>query len=207
MLNKKQHARWLKDNGDFTHNLNYNLNSDSKVMELGGYTGEWVNNIITKYNPNIYIIEPIEPFYNGMVNKFKRNKKVHLLNVAIGVENKNGVLYLNNDMTSSLVTKNKKLVEVEFLNMSTILEKFGVTEIDLLQINIEGGEYDILEDMIISGVINNFKNIQIQFHLDVSNAKEKRDKIQKKLITNGFQIKFNYDFVWEGWTKINNNEK
>jgi hypothetical protein len=67
--------------------------------------------------------------------------------------------------------------------------------------NIEGDEYPILEHMIETGYINRIKNIQIQFHLGIDNAVEKRDKIREKLTLNGFKIKYDYAFVWESWTK------
>jgi FkbM family methyltransferase len=203
MLDKKEHTRWLQDNGDVYHNLNYDLNLDSKIMDLGGYTGEWAQQLISRFNPNVFIIEPMKAFHDGMVDRFKFNHKVHLMNVGIGVEDKNGVLYIDNDMTSSSRSEDKESVEVKFLTMDTILKNFGIDEIDLLQMNIEGDEYAILEHMLQTGTINKIKNIQIQFHLDVPNAIEKRKKIRKQLIDNGFRIKFDYAFVWEGWTKIN----
>jgi len=203
MLNKKEHTRWLEDNGDVYHNLNYDLNLDSKIMDLGGYTGEWAQQLITRFNPNVYIIEPMKTFHDGMIDRFKFNHKVHLMNVGIGVEDKNDILYVDNDMTSSSRSKYKQSVEVKFLTMDTILKNFGIDELDLLQMNIEGDEYDILEHMLQTGTINKIKNIQIQFHLDVPNAIEKRKKIRKQLIDNGFRIKFDYAFVWEGWAKIN----
>ena len=66
-LNQQEIRRWFSDRGDYTHNINYDLNEDSIVIDLGGYTGVWAQQIIDKYNPNMYILEPIEEFYNGMV--------------------------------------------------------------------------------------------------------------------------------------------
>ena len=81
-LNKNEIGRWFRDRGDYTHNITYDLNEDSVVMDLGGYTGIWAQQIIKKYNPNFYIIEPLPEFYNILVDKFKENKKVNLLNVG-----------------------------------------------------------------------------------------------------------------------------
>jgi len=201
MLDEKELYRWIKDNGDLTHNLNYDLNENSNVMDLGGYTGEWANQIINKYNPNVYIIEPVEEFYNGMINRFTLNDKVHLLNVGIGVENKTGTIYVDEDVTTTLFIENGEAINIEILTMDNILNKFGVGEIDLLQINIEGDEYPLLEHMLSTGTINKFKNIQVQFHLDVENCSVKRDNIREGFIANSFKNKFDYPFVWEGWTK------
>jgi hypothetical protein len=49
--------------------------------------------------------------------------------------------------------------------------------------------------------INKFKNLQVQFHLGIENDIERREKIKKGLVENGFKNKFDYPFVWESWTK------
>jgi hypothetical protein len=55
--------------------------------------------------------------------------------------------------------------------------------------------------MLETGIVNIFKNIQIQFHLGVENDVERRDKIRNGLILNGFKNNFDYPFVWESWGK------
>lgn len=199
-LNTQEIGRWFRDSGDYTHNLNYDLNEDSVVMDLGGYTGVWAQQMIEKYNPNTYIIEPIEEFYSGMVDKFKGNDKVRLMKVGISVENKTDKLFMGGDGTSSNI-KDGKSVNVEFNTIDTVLEKWGLNSVDLIQINIEGDEYPLLEDMLKTGLINKFKNIQIQFHLGIDNDIKRRDIIRDGLKNNGFKIKFDYPFVWESWTK------
>ena len=82
-----------------------------------------------------------------------------------------------------------------------ILSDNNINQVDLLQINIEGDEYGLMEYMIESNMINKFKNIQIQFHLGIENDKERRNEIQKNLILKGIKNKFDYPFVWESWEK------
>lgn len=199
-LNKNEVQRWFADKGDYTHNITYDLNEDSVVMDLGGFTGLWSKQIIGKYNPNMYIIEPIYEFYNGMVKTFEDNDKVHLLNVAAGTENKNSTIYLNGDATSANLNTGAG-VGIEYNTMEKLLEEFEVDSVDLIQINIEGDEYPLLEDMLKTGMVNKFKNIQIQFHNGIDNDIERRNNIRRGLSDNGFTEKFNYEFVWESWTK------
>ena len=199
-LNKDEIQKWFTDRGDYTHNITYDLNENSIVMDLGGYTGVWANQIIEKYNPNIYILEPIPEFYNGMVERFKDNNKVHLLNVGVSTKNKTDKLFLSSDGTSSNLSSGKP-INVEFNTIEIVLEKFGLEEVDLIQINIEGDEYPLLENMLELGLVNKFKNIQIQFHLGIEGDVVRRQRIHEGLKQNGFKIKFDYPFVWESWTK------
>ena len=55
MNNNNEIKRWFADNGDYTHNITYDLNENSVVMDLGGFTGIWASQIIERYNPNVYI--------------------------------------------------------------------------------------------------------------------------------------------------------
>jgi FkbM family methyltransferase len=135
-----------------------------------------------------------------MLSKFSNNNKVSLLNVGVGIENKNGIILMGGDGTSSNLTTGEP-INVQFNTIETILEKFKLEEVDLIQINIEGDEYPLLEYMLKNGSINKFKNIQIQFHLGVDNDIKRRNDIRDGLTKNNFKIKFDYPFVWESWSK------
>jgi len=199
-LNSNEIGRWFNDRGDYTHNITYDLNENSIIMNLGGYTGVWAQQMVEKYNPNVYILEPVHSFYDGMVSKFENNPKVRLLNVGVGIEDIDGVIYMGGDGTSSNLI-NENGINVKFNTIDTILNNFGLEYVDLIQINIEGDEYPLLENMILTGSINKFKNIQIQFHLGIDNNVDRRNKIQEGFIANGFKNNFDYPFVWESWGK------
>jgi len=199
-LNSNEIGRWFTDRGDYTHNITYDLNENSIIMDLGGYTGVWAQQMIEKYNPNVYILEPVHSFYDGMASKFENNPKVRLLNVGVGIEDKDGIIYMGGDGSSSNLI-NENGINVKFNTIDTILNNFGLEYVDLIQINIEGDEYPLLENMILTGSINKFKNIQIQFHLGIEGDIERREKIRNNLLDNGFKINFDYPFVWESWGK------
>jgi hypothetical protein len=122
------------------------------------------------------------------------------MNVGVSTEDKEGTIFINGDATSSNLTNGESII-VKFNTIEAVLEKWGLTEVDLIQINIEGDEYPLLENMLETGIVNIFKNIQIQFHLGVENDVERRDKIRNGLILNGFKNNFDYPFVWESWGK------
>jgi FkbM family methyltransferase len=199
--------RWFADNGDYTHNINYELNDNSVVIDLGGYRGLWVDEILKKNNPhipNIILFEPVPEFYYELVEKYKNYEKIKVVNVGVSTD-KNEVtkiLYVSSDGSSTNFNINvKSVIEIKTLPIDKILSDNYINQVDLLQINIEGDEYGLMEYMIESDIVNKFKNIQIQFHLGIKNDIERRDNIQKNLISKGFKNKFDYPFVWESWEK------
>jgi FkbM family methyltransferase len=198
-LNSDELIKWIDDNGDQTHNLNYPLNEESIVMDLGGFKGIWASQIINLYNPNVYIIEPVYNYYNYMVSKFADNNKVKLMNVGISNEDKEDIIFVNED--SSSFNSNGTPENIKLLTMKSIFNKWNLEKVDLLQINIEGYEYLLLEHLVNEDILDKFKYIQIQFHQGILDYIPRRDAIHKKFIDRGFKIKFNYPFVWESWDK------
>lgn len=77
-----------------------------------------------------------------------------------------------------------------------------MSNVDLMKINIEGGEYNLLEKMISSGLISKVDNLQIQFHdikaLDSENRMKKIWLALEK--THMVTWKFR-PFVWENWKR------
>ena len=161
--------------------------------------GLWVDLIIDKYNPYITIVEPIKEFYNELIKKFINNPKVKVLNYGISNVNKIDYLYLNGDGTSKYIT-NSTPVEVNFITIDKLLGIINRESVELVQINIEGEEFPLLENMIESGSVLKFDNIQVQFHTFIDGAFEKRINIQNKLEENNFKKLYDYPFVFEAWS-------
>jgi FkbM family methyltransferase len=191
---------WKSCDGDNTKLINYNLNSESKVLEIGGYNGTWIRKIISKYDPHVFVIEPVPHFFDQIKSEFSINPKFKISNVGVSEKNGHGKIYLDNDSTSAHVT-NGNPVDVKFETMEKILDDFGLDQVDLIQINIEGEEYSLLERLIKNGTINRFKNIQVQFHMGMDNYMTRRKNIQLGLIENSFHNNFDFPFIWEGWSK------
>jgi FkbM family methyltransferase len=199
-LDRYHLALWRDHKGDYTHILNHDLDVNSNVVELGGFTGVWTTQIHDKFQCNVYAIEPIKKFYDQMVDKFKDQSNIHLLNVGVGTEDKKGIIYLSDDGSSSNAENNIP-VEVEFRTLNRILNEWDIKEVDLLQMNIEGDEYPILENLLETETINRIKTLQVQFHLGIEDDRERKEAICEKLKAKGFKLKYSYPFVWEAWIK------
>ena len=99
--------RWLADNGDYTLRLNYPLNSDSVVVDLGGYRGDFANNIHNKFNCNVYVFEPFKDFYNVIEGRFKSNEKIKVFNYGISDKTSTENFYFCNDVLKGAGRKSR----------------------------------------------------------------------------------------------------
>jgi len=191
-------SKWKKG-GNEKLRYKYNLNQDSIVFDLGGYVGQWSSDIFSMYLCQLYIFEPVNKYYNDIKERFINNKSMRVY--QFGLSGNNGELNIGLSDDGSSIYKQGWGVEQEKIMLkkaSEFIKENGITKIDLMKINIEGGEYDLLEHLIESGEIKKIKNIQVQFHDFVPNAKERMKNIQKKL-SRTHRTTYQFEFVWENW--------
>lgn len=189
--------QWFIDNGDYTHRINYNLNQDSIVFDIGGYVGWFSEQINNKYGSKIYCYEPLINFYNQIQNKFIDNKNVLVFPLAISDENKKEVIYVNDD-ASSVFQKGGQPIEIDCITLDNAMQDNDIKTIDLIKINIEGAEYPLLEYMIKNELLEKCKNIQVQFHGFVEYSELRYDYICYEL-KKTHHLTYHYPFVWENW--------
>lgn len=200
-IRRKEIRRWRIDNGDKTLRLNYNLNTNSIVFDIGGYKGEWANDIFSKYNCNIYIFEPIPGFANNLTKQFSNNNKINVQEFGLGEKNERKKMSLDDDKSSSCRKNTKKYTKTKIVDIIDFIDQNNINHIDLMKINIEGDEYCLLERLIEKKYINKISNLQIQFHNFIPNYKKRMKNIQAKLkITH--KPTYQYTLVWENWKKI-----
>jgi len=198
-IQQKRVILWLKIQGDKTLRLNYDLDESSIVFDLGGYEGQWTSDIFSKYCCFIHVFEPVKEFFKNIERRFYKNEKIIVH--SYGLSNKNETVKITLDKTSSSIFKSgKETSDALFLRAIDFMKQNNIQSIDLIKINIEGSEYDLLEHFIETNFINNIKNIQVQFHDFIPNAKQRMLKIQKNLEKTHF-LTYQYPFVWENWRK------
>ena len=194
---------WLNKDGDHTLRLEYDhLTSNSIVLDLGGYKGDWTNNIFQKYSPIVYIFEPVQSFYNELKTRFNTNK-IKVYPFGLAETTKTAIISISQDASSILKNypQSKKEI-VQLIKATDFFEANKIDTIDLIKINIEGSEYDLLDHLIESKFITNIKNIQVQFHDFFPDASQRMQSIQNAL-QKTHHLTYQYKFVWENWELTN----
>jgi FkbM family methyltransferase len=189
--------RYFQDGGDEKFRYNFNLNNNSIVFDLGGYKGQWASDIYSKYNCNILIFEPVVAYHNYIENRFLNNPKIIPYNYGLGsVE---CVLKIGiNDDGSSVFIKNDNIQYINIISVGDFFKKQKIEKVDLMKINIEGGEYELLNKIIDLGLINYISNIHVQFHHFIPNAEFELERLYSKLSLTHRPV-YKYRFVWETW--------
>lgn len=189
---------WFAVKGDETLRLDYDLNEASVVFDVGGYKGEFATLMVEKFNPTIYIFEPINAFFDIIKDKLCDNKKVHAFHYGLSGKDEEMKISLSEN-SSSVFLGGENVETIQLKSIVNFIKNNNITHIDLIKINIEGGEYELLESLIENECITYFKNIQVQFHdFLFDNAKERMNKIQESL-SKTHELTYQYEFVWENW--------
>lgn len=202
-IQKERVKPWFAVDGDNTLRLNYDLNEDSVVFDLGGYKGEWSSAIHKKYNSHLYIFEPSKMFYEELIQRFQGNNKINVFNFGLSSKDHEISLFQDDNSSSTFEKKcandNLPTELIKLKNFWTFVEKLNIQKIDLIKINIEGGEYELLEYMTTkTELMRRISNIQVQFHDFERNSKQRMNKIQSALSKTHY-LTYQFEFVWENW--------
>lgn len=190
---------WFLINGDNTLRLKYNLDQNSIVMDLGGYKGDWAAQIWNLYKPSIYVFEPYKPYCDSIRKRFSGNQKIQVFEFGLGAKSEQlGFSVAEN--ASSVFNSGEKTASIQIESIKQFLEENKINTVDLIKINIEGGEFELLEYLLESGLITRFNNIQVQFHDFVPDAGNRMKAIQHKLAATHYTT-YQYEFVWENWKR------
>jgi FkbM family methyltransferase len=199
--NTKTRSRflWTLRNGDEKISLNYPLDENAVIFDIGAYEGNFTKKIIEKYDCVVYAFEPLPEMYEYLKKKFIDNSKIKIFPFGLLDETKKANIS-SYDAGSSLFSRIEAAPkkQVELREFSKFVSDNNISNIDYVYMNIEGSEYKLLNHIIDTGNINKIQNLQIQFHNYLPNAKKERKKIRTNLKKTHICL-FNYPFIWEGW--------
>jgi FkbM family methyltransferase len=175
------------------------LFAGSIVIDVGGFNGDWSFDIVRRYDPTVLIFEPIPDFYMRLLQRFSDYPKVRIFNVGLSEKDGSIAMAVAGDASGAYLGSGPT-VSVQMRDIAGLLAEEGLGQVDLIKINIEGGEYALLSRMIESGVARNCIHIQVQFHRFIPKATERRATIREELALT-HRLVYDYPFVWEGWTR------
>lgn len=193
--------KWFSDGGDQAFRFDYDLNENSIVIDLGGYQGQWASDLFGRYQCRIFIFEPVTTFADQIDIRFRNNNKINVYPYGLGGDSRSEEVYLAADGTSLFGDAGNK-EKIQIIDVKDWLNEniAGQANIDLIKINIEGGEYELLDRLIETGLIAAIENIQVQFH-DVSPTSLAHMNAIQTELHKTHEPTYQYKFVWENWKR------
>jgi FkbM family methyltransferase len=190
-------ARWFEEGGADTLRFTYALDTTSVVFDVGGYRGDFAAAMLERYGPLVHVFEPVPTFAERIARRFDGDTRVQVHPFALGDRDGRMVVKVNAD-ASGMWTKRGTPTEVAIVDVMRFVADQGIDRIDLLKLNIEGGEFDLLDRMIGAGLVERCIDLQIQFHPFVPDARARRERIRSALART-HALTYDYAFVFENW--------
>lgn len=172
------------------HFSDFNLNNKI-VVQAGGFTGDTALYYAHR-GAKVYSFEPDPNSYNLAIlnlslNNAKLRRRVVFQNLAIG---KDEIVRfpINTDVNSGGIsiykTGKNKTVKIRSASIKTILDEFKIKRPYLLDLDIKGSEFDIINEKVIS----KFEIVRIEYSTKIGDKKlGTRDYIIKRLKQLGFK--------------------
>lgn len=191
---------WFAAKGDEILRLDYDLQPDAVVLDAGGYKGQWSSDIFAKYLCRIHIFEPVADYARFVARRFEKNSKISVYALGLAGQTRKMQIAVCKDSSSVFRNGVDDTVEIQLVSAEEIFQELKINHIDLLKINIEGGEYELLEHLLETERVRHIKNIQVQFHDIFPDAKERMKKLQSEL-SQTHELTYQFMFVWENWRR------
>lgn len=195
---ERAHLRWLADRGDDTRRLDYPLDAGAVVLDVGGYEGRWAESVLERFGCTVHVFEPVPEYAAAIEARLARHGRVHVHRYGLAGATGEVDFLLAADGSSALRRGGERR-RVRMRGAAEVFEELGLGQVDLAKVNIEGGEYELLEHLLDRGLVPSIAHVQVQFHDFVPRARARMYAIQARLAAT-HRLDWQYPFVWESWS-------
>ena len=178
------------------------------IFDIGANRGDVTARYYSLFpDASIYAFEPFEASFTSFQHRYRDNKLVHPYQLAVASSGGTKTFYVNNSVdTNSLLkpqkagiasdkqVENRSVINVQSVTLDSFCETNNIDRIDILKMDIQGGELDALkgaEGLLSRGQV---KLIYSEvFFVEQYESQPLFHDISKYLFNYGYQLKDIYD--------------
>ena len=184
------------------------LPEGAAVLDVGAYIGEWSEKVLQRAaerGPSDLLVHAFEPephAFTRLEAGVGQDRRVHLHPVGLGGRDRAEQLAIGGPGSSVFIDGDTPgflgAADIELRDAGPMLSSLGVDRFDLVKINIEGGEFELLDRLHHSGWLARMGTVIIQFHEFGPDAYRGRRRNRKDLART-HRCTWNYAWVYERW--------
>jgi FkbM family methyltransferase len=185
----------------FSENLRYDLplTADSVVMDCGSYEGNFANLVHQKFGCRVEAFEPVTEFYGKIVNRFSGNPKIRVWPFGLGDSCRQEFIGVKGDQSGVFCTSPNYRQPIEIRDVVHMIQNvLQIPVVSLLKLNCEGMEYQILQRLLDTDMIEYIDNLSVQFHA-LHNDSEARMNALIEAIGESHELTYHTPFIWTGF--------
>lgn len=178
------------------------------VLDVGAFVGEWAERIVQRADmapPGDLQLHAFEPEPNAcrkLAAGVGRDHRVHLHPFGLAGRDRGEQLAVGGPGSSIFLPADTPgftgQVAVELRDAGAVLPSLGVDRIALAKINIEGGEFELLDRLHETGWLPRIDVLLIQFHEFAPGAHRGRRRNRRQLAETHREV-WSYPWVYERW--------
>jgi FkbM family methyltransferase len=162
------------------------------------------------YNCDIHVFEPVPSFASQLVNNWRNvpRSTVHTFGLGAKTRTIANVKVKGQSTFAMAGSKDMSGETVQIMDVVEAWEELGKPSIDLLHMNCEGCEWEMLERLISSDIVDKVQILQLGTHWfeDIKNIEQRYCTIESKLATTHRRI-YQQHFGWERWEQKKDQRK
>ena len=169
------------------------------VLDVGAYDGAWAQGIVDRSGAQVYAFEPDPTSLRKLHARFPAGGRVAVLDYGLSGADRTVDLAL--DGPGSSVSDGGGMfgtARVELRDVVGALDELGLDAVDLLKVNIEGGEYDLFDRLVAAGRLGRMRYVSVQFHEWHPKAHARRAAARRALRVDHDEV-WCYPWIWELW--------
>lgn len=184
------------------------VSSAQTIVIFGGYLGDSADLWLKRFpGAKILVFEPVKLFADEIQQRFTATS-VEIFNFGISRNGGQRIFQVIGDATfghtvgrTGQASVAAKSAVVEFRPIGELREILNQQEnIDVFEMNIEGGEYELLELLHEERLLANVRKIFVQFH---AVGTKTRGKLRHSsfLLSKTHSLTWRYRLVWDLWER------
>ena len=180
--------------------LSMNLNKNSVFIDGGAHKGEELQ-VLSEIGCEVHSFEVNPVHCENLKKLYSENKNITINHAALWIKNDYiDVYYKKSSKLASMSTEKvkhnidtKQKISVRAIDIADYILYYLDKEIDVMKLDIEGGEYKVIKHLIETGAIDKVKKIYFEDH-EIKMLQEdlgwRREKKEVKKLMTKYQSKF-----------------
>jgi FkbM family methyltransferase len=178
------------------------------ALDVGSYDGHWARSVHDRYGATVYSFEPDPAALEQVRAHLAGSARAHVMPfglaardavVALAQAGPGSTTCLDGLERADPTTPAPATVDVELRDVKRVFDELSLDHVDFVSMNIEGGEYDVLERLVETGYVARCRTLQVQFHEWVPGAHPRRRRLHRAL-RRTHRLEWSYPFIWERWS-------
>jgi FkbM family methyltransferase len=188
---------------DDCYGRDLSLPQNPVVIDIGGFIGDFALYAVKRLNARkVIVCEPAPRNWALLLKNIANNRyedRIEPVNKAVTADGSSVMMNIDapdefQSMVSAHCTGEEAMSIVPGISLAQLLRDHAIESVDLLKIDVEGGEYAILEGMP-ADVFSRIRNIVFEYH-DIEGGWAMLESVKQRLLREGYALHLHKGLGW-----------